>query len=355
MPETGQLAKTLEKLRKRIALKKGQRLNEENTKATLVEPLLSALGWDVEDVDEVQREFRLKSRDKPVDYGLLLLRNARLFVEAKALGEDLDDRRWTNQIMGYAGVAGVQWIVLTDGDEYRIYNSHAPVSVEEKLFRKVRVSDEGAVTAETLELLAKNRMKEKRIDELWQAQFVDRQVKAALDQLFSGEGDLLLVNYVTQHADKLSEPEIRSSLRRCRPTFDFPLPTEELLRRSTPAGAKTKGEPTGERAEVSLKDLIEAGLLRPPVALEKEYKGATLKARIEAEDRVTFQGTVYDSLSAAGGAARASVLGTKEHPHTNGWTFWKMRGPDGELVEVDAVRKRYVEGGRGGSASRVAT
>ena len=36
--------------------------------------------------------------------------------------------------MGYAIVAGVEWVVLTDGNEYRIYNTHAPVPVAEKLF-----------------------------------------------------------------------------------------------------------------------------------------------------------------------------------------------------------------------------
>ena len=62
-----------------------------------------------------------------------------LFVEAKALGGNLNDRRWANQIMGYAAVAGVEWVVLTNGDEYRIYNSHATVPVEQKVFRTTDV------------------------------------------------------------------------------------------------------------------------------------------------------------------------------------------------------------------------
>ena len=40
-----------------------------------------------------------------MDYGLLALRAPKLFVEAKPLGENLDDRRWASQIMGYASVA----------------------------------------------------------------------------------------------------------------------------------------------------------------------------------------------------------------------------------------------------------
>jgi len=136
------LSETLAEVRRRIQQSSRRHLNEQNTKATLIEPVLQALGWNVEDIEEVQREFRLKKRDKPVDYGLLVLRTPRLFLEAKALGENLDDRRWANQIMGYASVAGVEWIVLTDGNEYRIYNTHAPVAAQKpsKLARKPRTS-----------------------------------------------------------------------------------------------------------------------------------------------------------------------------------------------------------------------
>ena len=107
-------------IRKRIARYQGESINEQNTKATLIAPLLRALGWDVEDLEEVHREYRHHPSDNPVDYALLDLRTPRLFVEAKALGRDLSDRKWANQIMGYAGVAGVEWVVLTDGNEYRI-------------------------------------------------------------------------------------------------------------------------------------------------------------------------------------------------------------------------------------------
>ena len=355
MPEL--LAKTLRDVRARISRASSSRLNEENTKATLIEPVLRALGWDTEDVEEVVREYRIKSRDKPVDYGLLALRTPRLFVEAKGLGENLDDRRWANQIMGYAGVAGVQWIVLTDGNEYRLYNTHAPVSVEEKLFRTVRVTDDAPLLEETLELLAKDRMEENRIEVLWRAHFVDRHVRMAIEQLFSGEGDLLLVNFVAQHTKNLTPDEIRSSLKRCRVALDFPLAAEDVLRKAGPQPGKAKREPTGQRSEVGLQDLISAGLLRPPVALERDYKGKRLTARIEPDGRISCLGKAYDSLSVAGGMARASVVGMRDNgapPSTNGWTFWKMRDASGKLVEVDVVRKRYAETG-GASASRKAT
>ena len=340
------LANTLAEVRRRIEQGVKRRLNEQNTKATLIEPVLRALGWDVENIEEVQREFRLKKKDKPVDYGLLVVRTPRLFIEAKSLGENLDDRRWANQIMGYASVAGVEWIVLTDGNEYRIYNTHAPVSVEEKLFRTVRVAGEDALLQQTLELLAKDRMAENRIEVLWRAEFVDRQVKGALESLFSSDNDMLLVNYVGGKTKNLTAQEVRASLARCEVTLDFPIPpiTEKkpIVKAARRTGTKS-GSPA--QYEATLLDLIEAGLLQPPVRLEREYKGKILTARIEKDGRVRFGRDTFDSISNAGGAARASVIGLRpdgRHPPTNGWTFWKMPGPAGKPVPVDHVRQRFL-------------
>lgn len=52
-----------------------------------------------------------------MDYALKLLRRPRLFLEAKGLGEDMLDRKWIAQVLGYATVAGVEWCVLSDGDQ----------------------------------------------------------------------------------------------------------------------------------------------------------------------------------------------------------------------------------------------
>src|SRR5688572_12418857 len=137
------LTNVLPKLRKRIQRiqNRSENVGEQNTKAALIDPLLAALGWDVEDIDEVSREYRRKSQDNPVDYALFMLRSPRLFVEAKGLEKDLSDRKWISQVLGYATVVGVEWCVLTNGDEYRLYNAHAPVDVEQKLFRVVRISN----------------------------------------------------------------------------------------------------------------------------------------------------------------------------------------------------------------------
>lgn len=76
-------------VRGRIVRYRGQAIGEENTKTALIDPILRALGRDLEDLDEVRHEYRRKARDNPVDCALFLLGMPRLFVEAKALGENL--------------------------------------------------------------------------------------------------------------------------------------------------------------------------------------------------------------------------------------------------------------------------
>lgn len=82
----GDLDATLATVRDRIARHQRENIGEQDTKAALIVPVLRALGWDVEDLEDVKLEYRRRPSDNPVDYALFLLRTPRLFIEAKALG-----------------------------------------------------------------------------------------------------------------------------------------------------------------------------------------------------------------------------------------------------------------------------
>lgn len=107
----GEIEATIERLRTRIRdmrERRVPRLSEADTLRVLITPLLRALGWDIDDVDEVRNEYRHNPSDNPVDCALLLNRTPVLFVEAKALGESLDERRWMVQTINYANTTGVE-------------------------------------------------------------------------------------------------------------------------------------------------------------------------------------------------------------------------------------------------------
>lgn len=340
------LQTALPPLRARIGKSLGKRtMNEQNTKATLVEPVLRALGWDTEDIDEVVHEYKRRPSDDPVDYALLSQRSPRLFVEAKSLGENLAGHKWAKQILGYASVAGVDWIVLTNGDEWRIYNAHASVAVEEKLFRTVRISAEDPLVEDTLALLAKEQWDPKRIETLWQLQFVDRKVRIAVEEMFATEPDNGLVNAVRKRCPKLAPKDIRASLSRVRIALDFPQVSEappKSEKSAKPPKAARKKPPT-ETSGITQQDLIAAGILKPPLALERTYKHHVLKATLNADGRVVHASEIFDTLSAAGGRARQIVAGSVHSLATNGWTFWCYRNQGGKLVPVDTLRQEYLK------------
>lgn len=323
-----------------------RKLGEQNTKASLVEPILEALGWDIRDPDEVHREFRPKGRDNPVDYALKLLRKPRMFVEAKGLGETLSERRWIGQVLGYAAVAGVEWCVLTDGDEYRFYNATAPIDAEEKMFCRIRLTEakpDDAVRA--LNLMSRANLEENCLDLLWVSHFVDRRVKSALrDMLSSPDKDL--VSLIQKRVPKTTPNEIAESISRLDIRVESAVipdirqgkaPRGVVTSRRSPSG---KGAPTKEAINVTLNDLIQSGLLKPKDRLFRCYKGHDIEATVGADGSVLYKGHSYPSCSKAAEAARSELMGRKMT--TNGWIFWQYTDGDSRRRQLDTLRQAYL-------------
>jgi hypothetical protein len=190
-------------------------IGEQNTKASLVEPVLRALGWAVDDSDEVQREFKRKKADKPVDYALLISGEPRVLIEAKALNQTLAESKWALKILDYASNAQVGWIVLTDGNEYRVYNSRAKGPIERRLFRAVRITDPGSRATETLDLLSKEKVMKKGLERAWERESrVKRQLIEAIQALFSPSPDPALVRLLKERTGDISCSEMEANLSR---------------------------------------------------------------------------------------------------------------------------------------------
>jgi predicted type IV restriction endonuclease len=348
------LAEAIEHVRSKIARSRGSQLNEQNTKASLIDPILRAVGWDTGDWEEVQREFKAQSGDNPVDYALMDVRTQSplLFIEAKALGENLEDRKWIGQILTYANVANVRWVVLTNGDEYRLYDAYAQGPVSDKLVRAAQVSRTETNPEIPLELLSKRNVEANEIDAIWRAQVVDQRVRSAVEDLFSPEPDKALIALLRRKLGDVSASEIRAALRRgpygpygSGPAAQAAAGGREAADsrgvRLSGVGAQTKAA-----REQALSAMERAGLISLPIGLEAHYKGRRLNATLQVDGQVEFGGRHYPSLSAAGGAAKASA-GTQRPDGkpfaTNGWDFWHVRTPDGGSVSLLALRNRITE------------
>jgi predicted type IV restriction endonuclease len=147
-------------------LKASKAGNEANTKVLCIEPLLASLGWDPGDLDVVEREYRVYDGTS-LDYALKIDEEPRLFVEAKGVGKNLDDKQFIAQAVNYANNEGKQWCVLTNGLVWRVYKTNEPVPMEQKLLFEV---DLGAVDttaiddAKSLGLIARQSIIEGALD-----------------------------------------------------------------------------------------------------------------------------------------------------------------------------------------------
>jgi predicted type IV restriction endonuclease len=315
-------------------------LNEADTKAAFVDPILGALGWELRDPFSVSQQYRHKSQDNPVDYALFIHRAPVMFVEAKALNKDLSDYKWISQTLASANAAGVEWCALTNGDEYRIYNTFAKAEAEKKVFRRVRLSDREArgFCIDTLLLLSKQQMAEKQIDVLWKAHFIDRQVREAVSMIFR-EPDAALVRMIVKRTKDLQLGEVRDSLRRADLTVRFPVTTvvgraPQPGLQEAPAPFKHVRNPSSapaRKGRTTLRELLATGVVQAPTEIEVTFKGQRFTAMIESDGLIHFDGQAYSSPSHAGGMVRNKVNGIppdgRPYWSTNGWTFWHYLDP----------------------------
>ena len=189
MADREQLSRVLSGIRQKIAgynsTQKG-RMNEATTIRLLIEPALDALGWDTDDPSQVCREYT--TGNGKVDLALLIDDKPVLYIEAKALKESTDDAKWINQTLNYAIADGVEWCVLTNGANYRIFRSHALVNLKGKIFGTVKVSnpeDEAPIesVATSLSLLSPQSMKSKDLNALWAMRVIDRELEESLKDI----------------------------------------------------------------------------------------------------------------------------------------------------------------------------
>lgn len=101
-----------------------RRYDESNTRKDFIMPLFQALGWDVyndfTDREVVEEETAIKGK---VDYSFRINNIPQFLLEAKALKEDLDKLEWAKQAVTYGWNKGIPWVVLTDFESLKLFNS----------------------------------------------------------------------------------------------------------------------------------------------------------------------------------------------------------------------------------------
>ncbi len=116
------------------------RKSEALTRYALIDPLLRELGWDTSDPAHVMPEYAVA--DGRADYALLVDGKSQVVIEAKSLGTALDDAVIIRKGITYCTAEGTPYFALTDGEHWRLYETHRPVPAAEKIVVRFGLQDE---------------------------------------------------------------------------------------------------------------------------------------------------------------------------------------------------------------------
>lgn len=230
-------------------LKASGAANEANTKALMIEPLLAALGWDPTDLDVVEREVKVYDGTF-LDYGLKANGAPRLYVEAKAIGESVTDKKFVAQAVNYANNDGVVWCVLTNGLVWRVFKTNETAAMDKKLLFEIDMSDEvhpAADAAKLFRLISNESVVDATLDRYGERVFTDSRVRAALADLAADPPPALVDALGAQLGHPpVSIDALQRSLARIFDAPSSPAPTTATV--SAPTSAPTAGPPQPPQA-----------------------------------------------------------------------------------------------------------
>ncbi len=166
------IEKVLEKLKKHREL---YEKSEESVRYQIINPILRALGWDPENPEEVQPN--ISTEEGIPDYSLIKNSNKVLFIEAKKLSVDIEQKDVIRQLAKYCFGEGMKYGVLTNGAIWILFRAFQEgTTMSERIVWKIDIeSDEITATIRRFNTISKenisnveNLIKKLQIlDEIW--------------------------------------------------------------------------------------------------------------------------------------------------------------------------------------------
>lgn len=161
-------------------IKKNRSLYEQNEMAVrnqIINPILKSLGWNPEEPEDVQPN--VSTEEGVPDYSLIKNGKRILFVEAKKLGVDIEQREVVRQLAKYSFSEGTKYGVLTNGAVWVLIRSFEEgTTLTERIVWKTDLENEerpmvlrkittlSKTNIEHIEVLVK---KVQILDEIWQS------------------------------------------------------------------------------------------------------------------------------------------------------------------------------------------
>jgi hypothetical protein len=140
--------------------------NEGDTRLFVTDFLTDALGYDK--YEDLTTEYQV--RGEFADYGVRIDRDLVAFIEVKRVATKLGAKH-LRQVELYAVNEGVEWMVLTNGVQWRAYHVSAGLPVEIDLTLEVDLLSDAPPAQKVNDLfyLTRPSLKRRQIDELWKS------------------------------------------------------------------------------------------------------------------------------------------------------------------------------------------
>jgi hypothetical protein len=175
----GRIAAQMKRYQGVLATIQKKDISEADTVTVINDILADVCGYDK--FLEVTGQYEI--RGTFVDLAVKVDENIRFLVEVKAVGIELKDNH-VRQAIDYAAKEGIEWVILTNGAVWRVYNVHFGQPIEKILVCEVDLTALSPKSDEILEcfgnLSREGFCKKKMVELLHQKQLTNKFTVAAL-------------------------------------------------------------------------------------------------------------------------------------------------------------------------------
>ena len=351
------LVEKLQKLSNDLSRKRRAAKKEATTRSYLVDPFIEALGYTVNDPEDVEQEFTadIGKQSEQVDYAIMRDREPIIFIEVKQANISLSDNHAAQLRRYYGTKTDVRLSILTNGIEYRFYADLEKPNVmddEPYLVIDMRLFEEKQV--EVLKVLTKSEFDlERAISVAITSKYRNRMqdvMSKELDPLSDGLVEFFIRKVysgrLTQKVVSEFEPLVKEAWHR--------FVDQKNVRHSQTKSDfdTTKGKTVPVKDKIKRLDQTELSISSnsKQIPVYAEYRGHSFEATLVFDEshhrnsRITFDGLTATPSNTALKAIRSVVPKIKS---SNGWEFWKLRDPNGnqerpikDLRSDDALVRR---------------
>jgi len=193
---------------------KNKNINEAQTKEWLIKPFFELLGWDFSNPDEVIPEDDDSTGKRP-DYCFYINKKPKLLLEAKQINNSLDDIKMITEKMNYCSNSQVPFLIITNGELYRIYYSELKGSGKDKLLQEFSILND--IDEEIIEKLHKSNVEYDKLLIYAKNIFILTNIKKTIEYLFQSPNKKIIdiINEKLKEilGHKFGNDEIEESLR----------------------------------------------------------------------------------------------------------------------------------------------